>query len=77
MKGVVQRHTAEVKKDHPDAGPMDVEFFINDEAFTVNAGGAIGEQPTQDIYNRNMAEFRLMDYLKASINKTMPDMIVH
>jgi hypothetical protein len=77
MKGVVQRHTAEVKKDHPDAGPMDVEFFINDEAFTVNAGGAIGEQPTQDIYNRNMAEFRLMDYLKASINKTAPAMIVH
>ena len=48
MKGVVRRHTAEVKKDHPDAGPMDVEFFINDEAFTVNAGGGIGEQPTQE-----------------------------
>jgi hypothetical protein len=77
MKAVVARHTAEVLKDHPDASPMDVQFFINDEAFTVNAGGAIGEQPTQDIYNRKMAEFRLMDYLKASINKTMPDMIVH
>jgi hypothetical protein len=77
MKAVVARHTAEVLKDHADASPMDVEFFINDGAFTVNAGGAIGEQPTQDIYNRKMAEFRLMDYLKASINKTMPDMIVH
>ena len=71
-----QRHTAEVKKDHPDAGPMDVEFFLNDGAFTVNGGGAIGEQPTQDIYNRTMAEVRLMDYLKASINKTEPDLIV-
>ena len=72
-----QRHTAEIKKDHPDAGPMDVQFFLNDGAFTVNGGGDIGEQPTQDIYNRHMAEVRLMDYLKASINKTMPDMIVH
>ena len=77
MKAVVARHTAEVLKDHPHASPMDVEFFLSDGAFTVNAGGAIGEQPTQDIYNRKMAEFRLMDYLKASINKTMPDMIVH
>ena len=77
MKAVVARHTAEVLKDHPDASPMDVGFFLNDGAFTVNAGGAIGEQPTQDIYNRNMAQARLMDYLKASINKTMPDMIVH
>ena len=77
MKGVVQRHTAEIKKDHPDAGPMDVQFFLNDGAFTVNGGGDIGEQPTQDIYNRHMAEVRLMDYLKASINKTAPVMIVH
>ena len=77
MKGVVERHTAEVKKDHPDAGPMDVQFFLNDGAFTVNGGGDIGEQPTQDIYNRHMAEVRLMDYLKASINKTAPVMIVH
>ena len=76
MKGVVQRHTAEVKKDHPDASPMDVQFFLTDGAFTVNGGGAIGEQATQNIFNRMTAQSRLMDYLKASINKTKPDLIV-
>jgi hypothetical protein len=42
----------------------------------LNEPGRRTEQRTQDIYNRMMAQLRLMDYLKASINKTKPDLIV-